>query len=74
VREVISTVDRLNGQPLKTIEAPRRPGDPPSLVAKAHRVRELLGWTPQHDDLEAIVRSQLAWERRLLQEPGLQKN
>jgi UDP-glucose 4-epimerase len=74
VREVISMVNRLNGQPLKTIEEPRRAGDPPSMVAKAQLVRELLGWTPQHDDLEAIVRSQLAWERRLQQEPGLQKN
>lgn len=74
VREVISMVGRLNGQPLKTIEEPRRAGDPPSLVAKAERVRQLLGWTPQHDDLEAIVRSQLAWERRLQKEPGLQKN
>jgi len=34
----------------------------------------LLGWVPQHDDLEAIVRSQLAWERRLQLDPGLQKN
>lgn len=74
VREVISMVNRLNGQPLKTIEEPRRAGDPPSLVAKAQLVRDLLGWTPQHDDLEAIVRSQLTWERRLQQEPGLQKN
>jgi UDP-glucose 4-epimerase len=74
VREVISTVNRINGQPLKTIEEPRRAGDPPSLVAKAQRVRELLGWVPRHDDLEAIVRSQLEWERRLQQEPGLQKN
>jgi UDP-glucose 4-epimerase len=74
VREVISTVDRLNGQPLKTIEAPRRAGDPPALVAKAQSIREVLGWVPRYDDLEAIVRSQLRWERRLLQEPGLQKN
>jgi UDP-glucose 4-epimerase len=74
VREMIAAVDRVSGQPLKTIEEPRRAGDPPSLIAKAERVRELLGWTPKHDDLEAIVRSQLAWERRLQQEPGLQKN
>lgn len=74
VREVISTVDRVNGRAVNTIEEPRRAGDPPSLIARAQRVRELLGWVPQHDDLEAIVRSQLAWERRLQQEPGLQKN
>jgi UDP-glucose 4-epimerase len=74
VREVISMVNRVNGQPLKTVEEPRRAGDPPSLVAKAQRIREVLGWVPKHDDLETIVRSQLAWERRLQQEPGLQKN
>ncbi|HEU4485339.1 MAG TPA: UDP-glucose 4-epimerase GalE [Povalibacter sp.] len=74
VREVISTVNALHGQPIKTIEGPRRAGDPPSLVAKAQRVREVLGWTPQFDDLSVIVKSQLAWEKRLLAEPGLQKN
>ena len=74
VREVISTVDRVNGKPIKTEEKPRRAGDPPSLVAKADRIRATLGWTPRHDDLETIVRSQLQWERRLVAEPDLQKN
>lgn len=74
VREVVSMVDRLHGQPIKTIEGPRRAGDPPALVAKAQRVREILGWAPQFDDLSAIVKSQLAWEKRLLNEPELQKN
>jgi UDP-glucose 4-epimerase len=74
VREVISTVDRVNGRPIKIVESPRRAGDPPSLVAKAQRIREVLQWAPQHDDLAAIVQSQLAWERRLLNEPQLQKN
>jgi len=74
VREVVAMVNRLNGQPIKAVEGPRRAGDPPSLVAKAQRVREILGWQPQFDDLQAIVKSQLAWERRLLDEPGLQKN
>jgi UDP-glucose 4-epimerase len=74
VREVVAMVNRLNGQPIKAVEGPRRAGDPPSLVAKAQRVREILGWQPQFDDLQTIVKSQLAWERRLLAEPGLQKN
>lgn len=74
VRDVISTVDRVNGQPLMTVEGPRRAGDPPTLVAQAHRVRQVLSWTPRYDDLEAIVRSQLEWERRLQREPDLQKN
>lgn len=74
VRQVIATVDRLNGSPIKTVESPRRAGDPPTLVARAERVREVLGWKPQFDDLEVIVRSQLTWEKRLLGEPHLQKN
>jgi UDP-glucose 4-epimerase len=74
VREVLSMVDRLNGTPIKTIEAPRRPGDPPSLIARADRIRQVLGWTPQYDDLATIVRSQLEWEKRLLAHPELQRN
>ena len=74
VREVISMVDRLHGQPIKTKEEPRRAGDPPSLVARAERIRKVLGWSPKHDDLAVIVKSQLAWEKRLLDEPALQKN
>jgi UDP-glucose 4-epimerase len=74
VREVISTVNALNGEPIKTLEGPRRAGDPPSLVARAQRVREILGWQPQFDDISVIVKSQLAWEKRLLAEPQLQKN
>ncbi|MBC7983867.1 MAG: UDP-glucose 4-epimerase GalE, partial [Candidatus Obscuribacterales bacterium] len=74
VRELLSTVERIHGHPLKVIEAARRAGDPPSLVARANRVREILGWQPKHDSLEAIVRSQLNWEKKLLTEPQLLKN
>ncbi|MFL6547755.1 MAG: UDP-glucose 4-epimerase GalE [Povalibacter sp.] len=74
VRDVISTVNRVHGEQIRTVEGPRRAGDPPTLVARADRIRELLGWTPQYDDLTAIVKSQLAWEKRLLAEPQLQRN
>jgi UDP-glucose 4-epimerase len=74
VREVIAMVERLNGRPLRTVEEPRRAGDPPSLIARAERVRQVIGWAPRHDNLEAIVRSQLEWERRLQREPHLQRN
>jgi UDP-glucose 4-epimerase len=68
-------VERVNGgAPLPVVESPRRAGDPPSLVARAERVREVLGWAPRFDDLETIVRSQLDWERRLQREPGLARN
>ena len=43
----------------------RRPGDPAAIVAANDRIRQVLGWTPQHDDLDEIVRQALDWERRL---------
>ena len=70
VREVLDTVSRVNGSPLTVHEEPRRAGDPPMLVARAEQVRELLQWTPRHDDLEFIVRTSLEWERKLLENPS----
>jgi UDP-glucose 4-epimerase len=74
VRELLDTVERVAGKKLNIITAPRRAGDPPALVAKAERVRQVLGWQPKHDNLETIVKTQLAWERRLLTEPELLRN
>jgi len=65
VREVLAAVERASGKPLTIIDRPRRAGDPPELVAVAARVREVLGWTPRYDDLDTIVRTSLAWERKL---------
>jgi len=69
VREVIDAVDRANGKPLVRREEPRREGDPPVLVARADRIRRVLGWQPRHDDLGFIVETALRWERRLQQQP-----
>ena len=69
VREVLQSVERVAGERLKIVEEPRRPGDPPALVARADRVRQELGWKPRLDDLDTIVRTALAWEKRLLREP-----
>ena len=66
VREVLKMVEQIAGYPLAVEEAERRPGDPPTLVAEAGRIREVLGWTPKLDDLAAIVSSSLSWERKLL--------
>ncbi len=70
VREVLAAVERAHGAPLHIVEEPRRAGDPPVLVARADRIRQTLGWIPRHDDLDAIVSSSLAWERRLAREPA----
>jgi UDP-glucose 4-epimerase len=65
VREVLAMVEKVAGRKLRVREAPRRDGDPPKLVARADRIRGTLGWQPRHEDLEGIVRTALAWERRL---------
>jgi UDP-glucose 4-epimerase len=65
VRELISMVERVAGHAIAKREAPRRPGDPPTLIARASRIRGTLGWQPRHDDLEKIVATSLAWERKL---------
>src|SRR5216110_994327 len=69
VRQVLASVERVSGKPLKVREEPRRPGDPPALVARAERIRRELGWKPRLDDLDTIVRTGLAWEERLLRNP-----
>ncbi|MGC1954088.1 MAG: UDP-glucose 4-epimerase GalE [Gammaproteobacteria bacterium] len=65
VREVLSAVERIHGKPLSIREEARRPGDPPTLVAHAQRIREVLGWQPRYDDLDFIVRTSLDWEKKL---------
>lgn len=69
VREVLQAVEREVGKKLTVREEPRREGDPPFLVSKADRIRQVLGWKPALDDLDQIVRSSLAWERKLAAEP-----
>ncbi len=68
VREVLAAVERASGKPLTLREGPRRAGDPPELVSEASAIRRVLGWQPQRDDLDLIVRSAIEWERKL---PGL---
>ncbi|MGW5641892.1 UDP-glucose 4-epimerase GalE [Saccharopolyspora sp. NPDC003752] len=60
VKQVIDTCREVTGHPIPAKVAPRRAGDPATLVASSQRAREELGWTPQRADLEVIVRD--AWE------------
>lgn len=65
VREVVAAVERVNGgrtPPFR--EAPRRAGDPATLVAAPGRANGLLGWQPQHSDLDNIVRTAWHWHSR----------
>ena len=69
VREVLASVQRVAGQSIAIREEPRRPGDPPSLVAAADRIRAVLSWQPKLDDLDTIVRTALRWEEKLHAQP-----
>ncbi|WP_337996563.1 UDP-glucose 4-epimerase GalE [Oleispirillum naphthae] len=62
VREVIAAVEAVIGRPLAASVGPRRPGDPPYLVADPAKIGRVLGWRPKHPDLETMIRSALAWE------------
>ncbi|MFI8070062.1 UDP-glucose 4-epimerase GalE [Streptomyces sp. NPDC086033] len=60
VRQVIETVRKVTGHPIPEVVAPRRGGDPATLVASAATAREKLGWNPSRADLAGIVAD--AWE------------
>jgi len=62
VREVIATCQEVTVGEIKAVEGPRRPGDPPQLVADPSKARRKLGWEPRFTDLKEIVRT--AWECR----------
>jgi UDP-glucose 4-epimerase len=54
-RYIRSAVGCITGQEIEAVEAPRRAGDPPVLVAPSQKIHDKLGWTPQKPDLEAMI-------------------
>ena len=67
VREVVEMVKRVTGVHFPVEDAPRRAGDSPSLVADSTLIRKELGWVPESDDLELIIRTAWEWEKKLKQ-------
>ncbi|MBR0821824.1 UDP-glucose 4-epimerase GalE [Bradyrhizobium liaoningense] len=68
VLETIDAVRRVSGRSFAVQYAPRRPGDIMTMVADTSRIRSLLDWKPQYDDLETIAAHALAWEDKLFRE------
>jgi UDP-glucose 4-epimerase len=66
VLELLDAVQRVSGRVLDIRARDRRAGDIPVMVAAADRIRQTLGWTPVHEDLETIVGHALSWEKTLL--------
>lgn len=63
VRMVIDVAAKITGRRIEWREAPRRPGDPSTLVGSAMKARRVLGWTPRVDTLEAIIETAWKWQR-----------
>jgi len=63
VRQVIDTARQVTGHPIPTVDGPRRPGDPPVLVASSARIRRELGWKPRYPALRDIIQTAWDWHR-----------
>src|SRR5437868_6773988 len=64
VREVIEAAKRITGRKIDIIEKPRRPGDPPRLIASSEKIKRELGWQPQFQSLDAIIESAWRWHQK----------
>jgi UDP-glucose 4-epimerase len=63
VKEVIDAARKVTGHPIKSETVPRRAGDPAKLIASSEKARTILGWKPQHADLEEIISSAWNWHK-----------
>ena len=63
VREVVEAARRVTGRAVPTVERPRRPGDPPALVAAVGRAATVLGWRASHSSLDEILGSAWRWHQ-----------
>ena len=63
VKQVIDVSREVTGHPIPADVSPRRPGDPPRLIASAEKARKILGWKPQYPELKTIVEHAWAWHK-----------
>jgi UDP-glucose 4-epimerase len=63
VLQVIEAARKITGHPIPVVEQPRRPGDPPKLVADSKKIRKVLGWQPRYDNIETIIEHAWNWQR-----------
>jgi len=64
VKEVIAACRKITGRQIDAIEKPRRPGDPPRLIASSEKIKKELGWQPQFQSLDVIIETAWAWHQK----------
>ena len=64
VREVVECCRKVTGKDICVVEKPRRPGDPPRLIAASEKIKRDLGWEPKFQSLNAIVESAWKWHQK----------
>ena len=64
VRDVINSCRKIIGRNIGIVEKPRRPGDPPRLIASSEKIKRELGWQPQFQSLDAIIESAWKWHQK----------
>ncbi|WP_300375436.1 UDP-glucose 4-epimerase GalE [Henriciella sp.] len=64
VMEIVNAVERVTGKPVPRSIGPRRPGDPPALVASAEKAESILGWKPVQSDVDSLIRTAYDWHRK----------
>lgn len=61
VRQILAGIERLTGRPVPVVWAPRRPGDPPALVADPTEARLRLGFQAERSDLASMLADAAPW-------------
>ncbi len=64
VKQVIDVSRQVTGHPIKSEMCPRRPGDPPRLIASADKAKKILGWNPKYPDIKTIIEHAWAWHQK----------
>jgi len=64
VREVIAVCREITGRKIDIVEKPRRPGDPPRLIASSEKIKRELGWQPEFQSLDTIIESAWKWHEK----------
>jgi UDP-glucose 4-epimerase len=75
VKEVIETARQITEKPITVKYGDRRPGDPPMLIGSSAKAAQILGWQPQHTDLQVIIAHAWQWhqKRHAVKDSSLQK-